>query len=738
MAQARTHVKRLRAEARAAGERRLVVVTGTPADTRDCARELLAAADLESVAHVGPTADLGTRIPLDRTDMLLGSTYEAVVLDCHEACRPNAIGRAVGAVDGGGLFLMLTPPLDDWPTRRDAFDASLAVQPYGIDAVSGNFRQRLIQTLRAHRAIAIVDADGTVRQSGLTDPAPRRPQTRSSPPTESRFPEWAYAACRTDDQMRALEALEALCDPETAVVVDANRGRGKSSVAGLAAASLATAGDDVLVTAPVARAAETLFARAREHLSSADGTEGVDEITAESAGRIRFEPPSVAATLPDDPDHVVVDEAAGVGVDVLEDLLDAGRVAFTTTVHGYEGAGRGFSVRFRDRLAESPLAVTEVSLTEPIRYAPGDPIEVWSFRALALDARPPVEPLVTAATPETVTYRQLSPAELLADERLLAETFGLLVVAHYRTEPNDLARLLDAPNVTVHALLQAGHVVAVALVAREGGLSADTRASLYAGGQIRGHLIPDVLTHQLRDEAAGRPVGHRVLRIATHDAVRSRGLGSQLLDAVRDDVDGDWLGAAFGATPQLCRFWRQNDFRTVHLGTARNERSGERSAFVLDPGTPAGETLCARHTEWFHRRAPATFSDALSDADPAVIRAACRGAAGPPPLELSEREWQFLAAVPEGVAVYETAPRPVRRLVYRHLVAPETAVPDRTERLLVYKCLQAASWAAAAERFDFPSPRTCKKALGEAVGELVAAYGDRTVADERARLRDES
>ena len=36
---------------------------------------------------------------------------------------------------------------------------------------------------------------------------------------------------------------------------------------------------------------------------------------------------------------------------LVAQLLDGHE--FTTTIHGYEGAGRGFSVRFRDRLAES-------------------------------------------------------------------------------------------------------------------------------------------------------------------------------------------------------------------------------------------------------------------------------------------------------------------------------------------------------------------------------------------------
>jgi len=739
----------LREEARRSNERRLLVLAGDPERTRRRAAAALDAADvpLSETTVLGPEPFLDCeRYEQSRAEELLGRTRTAVVLDAHAELRPNAVGRSVGAVDGGGLYVLLAPPLDTLPERRDEFDETLAVPPFETADVTGHFRRRFVETLRAHRGIAIVDVDSdTVEADGLTDPPPRRPPVPPTPPDDAAFPAEAYAQCLTDDQRDAVSALESLRDAGTAVVVEADRGRGKSSAAGLAAGSLAAEGRDVLVTAPRYRSAAEVFARAAALLDALgvgytrDQASSTRSLTLDGGGRVRFCPPATAVDLPETPDAVVVDEAAALPVRRLERFLDAPAVAFTTTVHGYEGAGRGFSVRFRDRLADGEHEVTDATMTTPIRYGDADPVEVWSFRALLLDARPPVDPLVADATPETVDYRRLSTADLLADEHLLREAFGLLVLAHYRTEPADLARLLDAPNLTVRALTHEGHVVAVALLAREGDLSAETRATMYGGERVRGNMLPDVLTTQLRDEEAGVPVGQRVLRIATHAAVRSRGLGSQLLSDIEAEFadEVDWLGVGYGATPELVRFWDANGYGTVHLSTSRNDTSGEYSAVMIDPCSPAGERLAERHAAWFRDRIAAVLSDALSDCDPDVVRAVLRAADAEPDLSLSPWEWRLVAGVPGGASIMDTDPKPFRDLTVRHLLDPEDpdALTDREERLLVRKVLQAEPWLSVTDELDFVSRRECMRALGGAVESLTRLYGDVSVQEELDRHR---
>jgi tRNA(Met) cytidine acetyltransferase len=754
-------VAALRAEADRANERRLLTLAGDRDRGLHAAREAVAAFDGDPDVTVLTTREgvqWGERLDPVHATRLLGATRDVVVLDAHDGFSANAIGRVVGAVDGGGLLVLVTPPLDDWPARRDAADDRLAVPPFTVADVTGHFRRRLVETLRTHPGVAIVDVDsGVLERDGRTGDGGACPTRRADDEGTAgegtagegtageasgrSFPEAAYAACRTADQRVALAGLERLRE-RGVVVVEADRGRGKSAAAGLAAGSLAAEGTDVLVTAPGYRNAAEVFERASSLLATLGRLDGVDEaaheVRATGGGRVRFREPSAAVELPEEPDVVIVDEAAALPVRRLTALLAAPAAAFVTTVHGYEGAGRGFDVRFRDRLASSERAVTDVRLEEPIRYAAGDPVEVWAFRALMLDARPAVDQAVAGATPADATYRALDPESLLADEHRLREAFGLLVLAHYRTEPDDLVRLLDAPNLTARALLVDGHVAAVALLAREGGLSESRRTAMYEGERVRGNMLPDVLTSQLRDLEAGVPVGYRVLRIATHHALRSEGFGSRLLAACHDEFDAsvDWFGVGYGATPRLVRFWERNGYRTVHCSTTRNDASGEYSAVMLRPTSPAGEALHERHARRFRARIRDGLSDALRDLDPDVARAILRATEGTATPTLTDHEWRVVAAAAFGPGLYDAAPGAFRDLALAHLVDPEADLSAGAERLLVRKPLQAHPWDRVATDLDYVSPRACMRALGEAYRPLVRRYGSEAAHEERRRYTD--
>jgi tRNA(Met) cytidine acetyltransferase len=214
-----------------------------------------------------------------------------------------------------------------------------------------------------------------------------------------------------------------------------------------------------------------------------------------------------------------------------------------------------------------------------------------------------------------------------------------------------------------------------------------------------------------------------VLRIATHEAVRSRGLGSRLLGAIRERSTADWLGVGFGATPRLVEFWRANGLNAVHLSTSRDDRSGEHSAVMLEALTDAGEALLDRHGAWFRRRLPGTLADSLSTLDPDVVRAVCRAAPGTLEPNLTQLEWRLVAGIPHGAAIHGTAPRPVRRLTLGYLLADGSELSTRQERLLVTRTLQCRNWEAVAQQLAYGSRTECMRALGDVVETLVERYG---------------
>src|SRR6056297_2860549 len=149
----------LRSEAERSEERRGIVLAGDREAGLEAARLVLGAAEIDfgDVTVVGPPNQLpADTVSTNRADALLGTTREAVVLDAHEELRPNAVGQVVGAVDGGGLFVILAPPLSQWAERRDGFDDRLAVPPFEPRDVGGRFKRRFLERLQVQRRIAIV------------------------------------------------------------------------------------------------------------------------------------------------------------------------------------------------------------------------------------------------------------------------------------------------------------------------------------------------------------------------------------------------------------------------------------------------------------------------------------------------------------------------------------------------------------------------------------------------------
>ncbi|OYT60925.1 MAG: hypothetical protein B6U75_00525 [Desulfurococcales archaeon ex4484_217_1] len=390
---------------------------------------------------------------------------------------------------------------------------------------------------------------------------------------------------------------------KTVFVLIANRGRGKSCALGIGIAGIINELRKiknrvrVLVTAPKLSNVQSfmdLLIKSLESLGlkykSIKKRRFILEVKGERFSVEYWEPIDIPKMKAD---IVVVDEAAGLQVPMLLKIWKAHRrIMFSSTIHGYEGAGRGFSVRFLSLIrSDSSTKLFEYEMKEPIRYAENDPIEKWQFDTLLLDAEPEkldeedykaiVEGKLIYAKPDLETWFSEK------GEDKLRAFFGIYVLAHYRNEPDDLGRMADAPHHTIRAIMTpSGKIVCSLQLAEEGPISEDFIYDLLKGGRIPGNIIPDRVLKHVRIREFGKTVGWRIVRIATHPDVMGRGIGSFALKQVIAEAAErgyDWVGAGFGVTEKLLRFWLKNGFISVHMSPDRNPVSGEFTVLVIYP-----------------------------------------------------------------------------------------------------------------------------------------------------------
>lgn len=589
-----------------------------------------------------PLAD--DALPLRAADRLLGSDLDLLVYDAHSGFDPDGFGAATGAIRGGGLLLLLTPPLGDWPDLTDPQAERIAVWPNTAASVGRRFPGRLARLFGSDPGLIHLDQGDagsmSTAQRFVADRA-RVTQALYTPARTTQASDPDPVEPATSDQEHAIAAILAVAHGRAhrPLVIRAHRGRGKSAAMGLAAGRLLGEGPlRILVTAPRRSAADAFFKHAATVPGGHAGTSAPSTDTGtttptsvdrsaygRAAGSLAFVAPADLAAETPAADLLLIDEAAGIPAPILETLLVRyPRVVFATTVHGYEGTGRGFDVRFRDTLDRLTPNWREISLDTPIRWAPGDPLEALTFRTLLLDAAPAAAEAPSEADPVDIRCERLDRDTLARDEKTLRELFGLLVLAHYQTRPMDLRMLLDGPNVRVYVLRRREHVVATLLAAEEGGFTdPDLREAIFTGRRRpRGHLLPQTLsTHAgLAEAPALRYL--RVIRIAVHPALARRGLGRRLLRRLARDgrTEGiDLLGASFGATPELIRFWDRCGFRPAQMGTSRNAASGEHALVVLRRLGMRGRRFAAVAEARLESRLPVLLAGPLRTLDPVTV-----------------------------------------------------------------------------------------------------------------------
>ncbi len=533
------------------GIRRLLVLSGDEAWTLQQAqalRERLAGDGL----WVGPEPVFAPGVAPGALKTLLGREVMHAFFDARRGFDVAALAALSGTLRAGSWLVLLTPPFADWPSRVDEDSLRWSDTPDPIS--TPHF------VLRCCRQF-IADPDVLLwRQSD----SPRLPLAVPRP-------DWHPAEGHPLAEQAAILA-QLLRLPPGIAAVTAERGRGKSALAGMLLRQLA---GEAIVTAPTRSAVDVLASFAGE--------------------AFRFMAPDALLSSKETASWLIVDEAAAIPAPLLRQLVSRfPRTLLTTTVQGYEGTGRGFLLKFCASLPH----LQSFSLSAPIRWAVGCPLESAISQLLIFSD----EAFRDAPTGE-VAVEEVDQSSWQTRSALPEAMYQLLSGAHYRTSPLDLRRMMDAPG-GLSAARRAGGAVAGALwLVAEGDFllnSAGRCGRVFAGRE--GTWSPSLWRRMAAVPTAATLRGLRVSRIAVHPARQREGLGQQMIADIAADAAGyDYLSVSFGYTPELWRFWQRCGFILVRLGTHREASSGCYTAMALFPLTAAGHQLAQREAQRLQR-----------------------------------------------------------------------------------------------------------------------------------------
>ncbi|AFZ71243.1 putative P-loop ATPase fused to an acetyltransferase [Caldisphaera lagunensis DSM 15908] len=649
---------------------------------------------------------------------LLGQTFQGAVIDLLEDLRPNYIGIISGLIEKGGLLILQTPSWDKWDNKVTLFKRNLIVPNYDKprNIFITWFKKKIIDH-KENMFVYDADNDKLINQPEFSYEMPK--EVKIEIPNDIIFPKEIYELALTQDQVNVIKESESLKDfseKKKVIVVTANRGRGKSCAIGLSISGLAKKLSEdkkrvkIVVTSPSLENTQSLMELAIKGFEKQNMKIKVDRNKDGLIYGIYGENFAVSYLEPKDAieepcDILAIDEASGLPVTILVKLWQYHKkILIASTLHGYEGAGRGFSFRFLNYLKKDEnTSLKLLEMITPIRYAENDPIEKWLFDVLLLDAEPADidDNDLSDINNGNLSYLIVKPEDLFfKDEGLLRQIFGIYVQAHYRNEPDDLALIADAPHYIIRAIKTSkGKVVSASLIAEEGGLSYEFSKSLLLEDRTRGNIIPDRIIKHYRIVDFGTLKGWRIVRIATHPILQNKGLGSKLLSyIVNEGLEKklDWIGSGFGINLELANFWLKNGFPIIHMSPDRNPISGEYTVLVLKPLSEKAKKIQNVIINVFKNKLVYSLYDTYKIMEPDLAVTLLNSI----PIEyktvdLSEMEKQRLWAYLYGTMTYETTNDVIFKIVnsyFKSLPINNDLLNDIEKKALILKVMQGRSW----------------------------------------------
>ncbi|KAM0890661.1 hypothetical protein ACQ4PT_026879 [Festuca glaucescens] len=523
------------------------------------------------------------------SERVLGNTFGMCILQDFEALTPNLLARTIETVEGGGLIILLLSSLSSLTSLYTmVMDVHERFRTESHTTAATRFNERFLLSIASCKACIVMDDELNIlpisSHMKFIQPVTNNEDSEGLSERERELKDLKdqfredfpvgplIGKCCTMDQGKAvINFLDSILDKSlrSTVALLAARGRGKSAALGLAIAGAIAAGySNIFVTAPSPENLNTLFdfvckgmnaLEYKEHLhydvvKSADPNlrKATIQINVHKQHRqtIQYLKPHDHGKL-SQVELLVIDEAAAIPLPIVKSLLGPYLVFLSSTVNGYEGTGRSFSLKLLQQLESQsqPSASSDgpnssrlfkkIELNESIRYASGDPIETWLNELLCLDLANSIPNISRLPHPDQCNLYYVNRDTLFSyhkeSEVFLQRMMALYVASHYKNSPNDLQLMADAPAHHLFVLLgpvkesenQLPDILCVVQVCLEGQISRKSAIrSLNEGHAPSGDQIPWKFCEQFQDNVFPSLSGARIVRIAVHPSALRLGYGS--------------------------------------------------------------------------------------------------------------------------------------------------------------------------------------------------------------------
>lgn len=686
-----------------AKHRGLVVLIG---ESVWCAEQMSAFAlvnkNEQKVFNYHCTVDIGSSVNDKNYRHFLGQESD-IVLFSGDSFNPDAFAALAGTLKAGGYFFLY-----------------FTVKP---NSHSSYFLQRFYRELIHHQSAIFIEQElQTTVEFDLNH--------YHKPNKLADKKEFKYA-CINQQQELAVEAIHRTFSGHRnrPLVITADRGRGKSTALALACIDIlqqVTNPTHIIITAPKVSALDSFF----KHLAASFPDEKIikNKLTYQNS-TVTFMPFDLLLKEKPKAHLLLVDEAAALPVYLLKQLFQSfHRTVFASTLHGYEGSGRGFILKFQQLLLEKKYQSHEVVLSEPIRWGNDDPLEKFVFDGCLLNAEYSAVELgndqLKKINLDDYCYQEVSAKSLLDNENLLRQIFAILVEAHYQTSPSDLKLLLDNQSVKVLILTEQEIVISVALIMIEGHCDNEAVSLIKQGKKrIKNHFLPQSLMAHCGAEDAFEYRYWRIMRIAVHPALQNKGVGRYFVNKIEEHARQygiDLIGTSFGLNIPLYRFWSKEDWQLARIGFTRDQSSGEYSAILLKPIVKKAKVFVNNLSVMFSRAFPFLLTQQFQDLVTPLALIIFHDLPNTPRLLLTEIDKANVEAYGLGYRQYDNCAFSLHLWLLFEVskLNEHSLLKDKVLSALAARLLQNHSIEKVCSEYDF----TGKKALNCAFVNLIEKY----------------